>query len=145
MHATGAGNNTVQTRSPGELDNPLNDFPWSIPVDNEFSNPEHYMHGLATNRRMTGDVYGAIFTQQLTENLHIEIAYNRDRGMTYYTSMANGNSEIRVDVNEYLPDLVTPNPYKGRYYVQSFGQSTSDFNEIESFRTTVSYDLDLTE
>lgn len=141
-----AGTRTVRTRDPNGLDPvPLNDFRWSIPVDNEFSNPEHYLHGAATNRRMTGDVYGAIFTQQLTKDLHIEIGYNKESGMTHYTSMAAGNSDIRVDINEYLPDLVTPNPYKGRYYVESNGQSSSDFNELESFRTTVSYDLDLTE
>ena len=80
------------------------------------------------------------------DNLHLELGYNFESGDTHYTSMAQpGAAVVRVDANLYLPDKVTPNPYKGMYYVDHWGQSTSDFNELESFRATLSWDLDFTE
>lgn len=139
--------NTVQTIDPSTLDpDPLNRYRWSLPVDSPIVSQGHNIHGLTTNRRMIGDVYGLVFTQRLRENLHIEFGYNMESGDTHFTSMANPTgAAIRVDTNLYLPDQVTENPYKGMYYVDHWGQSTSDFNELESFRSTISWDLDFTE
>ncbi|GAB5560021.1 MAG: hypothetical protein SynsKO_16680 [Synoicihabitans sp.] len=143
----GTVRNTVQTIDPSRRDSdPLNRYRWSLPEDSPLVSLEHNIHGLTTNRRMVGDIYGAILTQQLRKNLHIELGYNFETGDTHYTSMAQpGAAVVRVDTNLYLPDKVTPNPYKGMYYVDHWGQSTSDFNELESFRATISWDLDFTD
>jgi len=143
----GTARNTVQTIDPSSQDpDPLNRYRWSLPADSPLVSVAHNLHGLSTNRRMIGDIYGVIFTQKILENLHIELGYNFETGDSHYASMAQpGSAVIRVDTNLYMPDKVTDNPYKGMYYVDHWGQSTSDFNELESYRATVSWDLDFTD
>lgn len=137
---------SVQTRRPQLVaPNPLDRYPWSLPADSPLVSGEHNIHGLTTNRHMYGDIYGLLFNQKITNDLYLELGYNKETGWSNFTSMASAvQAFVQVDVNEFLPDKVTPNPYKGMYYVDDWGQSTQDFNDLESFRATLSWDLDLT-
>ena len=140
-------NNSVNTIPPERaVPNPLDRWPYSLPADSPLVSGEHNVHGLTTDRHMYGEVYGLLFNQKLTENLYLELGYNRETGWSDWANMATTrNAQIKVDVNMFMPDKVTPNPNKGMYYVDDWAQSTQDFNDLESFRATISWDLDLTE
>ena len=146
--ASGGTFNTVRTIAPStQAPNPSDRFRgWSLPPDDPIVSVEHNVHGLTTGRNMYGDIQGVVFNQVITENLAFEIGYNQEKGFTDFYNMAMpGAALIRVDPNMYLPDGVTPNPNRGLPYVEHWGQSTTDYNELEGFRSTLSYKLDLSE
>ncbi len=145
--ASGGTLNTVRTIAPDDLaPNPSDRFPWSLSEDSPLVSLEHNLHGETTGRHMYGEIYGVIFNQQLTQDLAIEFGYNHEFGYTDFWNMAMPSAAlVRVDPNLYLPDGVTPNPWKGQMYVEHWGQSTTDFNEMWGGRITVSYNLDLRE
>lgn len=121
-------------------------FRWSLPEDSPIVSLEHNVHGLTSGRHMYGEIYGLVFNQQITKDLHVEIGLNKESGFTDFWNMAQpGAAVVRVDPNMYLPDGVTPNPWKGMPFVEHWGQSTTDYNDMYGLRMTVSYNLDLTE
>ncbi len=125
---------------------PSDQFRWSLPPDSPIVSPEHNVHGLTTGRNMKAEIYGAVFNQQITPNLFIELGFNKEESPTAFYNMAQpGAALVRVDPNLYLPDGVTPNPWKGMMYTEHFGVSINDLYELYGMRATVSYNLDLTE
>ncbi len=118
----------------------------SLPADSPIVSRQHNVHGFTTERHMYGEIYGASYTQEVTDDLFLEFAVNKEYGYTDFGNGAQPNSAvIRVDPNMYLPDGVTENPYRGMRYVDHWGQSTTDFNKFWSWRSSASYNLDLTE
>lgn len=137
----------VRTIDPSrQASDPSDVFRWSLPEDSPIVSVSHNLHGNTTGRHMYGDIYGIIFNQEIFKDLHIEIGANKESGYTDFWNMAQtGSAVVRVDPNLYLPDGVTPNPWKGMPFVEHWGQSSTDFNDMYGLRLTVSYHLDLTE
>ena len=114
-------------------------------MDNPIVSAAHNIHGLTTGRYQYGDIYGFIFNQEITPDLHIEVGFNHEKHFSDFLNMASPpGAAIRVDPNLFLPDGATPNPYRGMWYVEDWGQSTLDYNELYGGRATISYNLDLT-
>ena len=145
--ASGAGLNSVRTIDPSsQAPQPSDRFRWSLPMDSPLVSLEHNLHGLTSGRHMYGDIKGLIFSQSITEDLAVEVGYNSESGFTDFWNMAQPSAAVvRVDPNLFLPDGETPNPWRGYMYVDHWGQSTTDYNEMAGFRSTVSYNLDLTD
>ena len=138
--------NSVQTIPPHQNADPSDRFWWSLPEDSPIVSLEHNIHGLTTGREQYGEIYGIIYNQEILRNLHIELGANFESGYTDFYNMAMPTgAAVRVDPNMYMADGVTPNPYKGMIYVDDWGQSSTDFNEMWGYRASVSYTLDLTE
>ena len=122
---------------------PSDNWPYSLPME---LHPESYnLHGETGGREQYGDIAGIIINQTFGDNLAIEIGYNEEKGWTDFFDIAWPSAALlKVDVNQYLPDLVTPNPYAGMYYVESNAQNTRELNTMHEFRASISYNLDLT-
>lgn len=70
-------------------------------------------------RRWRASIHGFIFEVNPWRDIYIEGAYNREVFDTRSLSFLSGNNtDLRIDLNRFLPDGVTPNPNLGRYYVE---------------------------
>lgn len=105
--------NTATTRRPldGTQDPSITD-PSILP-------PEQNVIGNALQRWWRSKIHGFIFEANPWRDLFIEGGYNREVFDTRSMSFISGNNtDLRVDVNRFLPDGVTPNPNLGRTYVE---------------------------
>lgn len=81
--------------------------------------PDENIIGNAMQRRWRASIHGFIFEANPWRDLFIEGGYNREVFDTRSISFISGNNtDLRVDVNRFLPDGVTPNPNAGRLYVE---------------------------
>ena len=75
--------------------------------------------GNAMQRRWRGNIHGLVFELNPWRDVYIEGGYNREVFDTRSLSFVSGNNtDLRVELNRFLPDGVTPNPNLGRYYVE---------------------------
>jgi hypothetical protein len=75
--------------------------------------------GNAMQRRWRASIHGFIFEANPWRDVYVEGGYNREVFDTRSLSFISGNNtDLRVDLNRFLPDGVTPNPNLGRYYVE---------------------------
>jgi hypothetical protein len=130
--------NTVTSRRPldGTVDPSITD-PSIYPLDRN-------VVGNALQRRWRGTIRGMIFEINPLRDFYIEGGYNREVFDTRSLSFLSGNNtDLRVDVNRFLPDGVTPNPNVGRYYVEDDMTGSMWRNHREERRLQVAYALDL--
>lgn len=81
--------------------------------------PDENVIGNAMQRRWRASIHGFVFEANPWRDLFIEGGYNREVFDTRSISFISGNNtDLRVDVNRFLPDGVTPNPNVGRLYVE---------------------------
>lgn len=105
--------NTATSRRPldGTQDPSITD-PSILPLDQN-------VIGNAMQRRWEATIRGFVFEANPWRDLFIEGGYNREVFDTRSISFISGNNtDLRVDVNRFLPDGVTPNPNVGRLYVE---------------------------
>lgn len=105
--------NTVTSRRPldGTQDPSIVD-PSILPLDENIV-------GNAMQRRWRADIRGFLFEANPWRDLFIEGGFNREQFDTRSLSFLSGNNtDLRVDLNRFLPDGVTPNPNLGRHYVE---------------------------
>ena len=75
--------------------------------------------GNAMQRRWRSSIHGFVFEVNPWRDIYIEGGYNREVFDTRSLSFLSGNNtDLRVDLNRFLPDGATPNPNLGRYYVE---------------------------
>ena len=75
--------------------------------------------GNALQRRWRGSIHGLIFELNPWRDVFVEGGYNREIFDTRSLSFVSGNNtDLRVDLNRFQPDGVTPNSNVGRYYVE---------------------------
>ena len=75
--------------------------------------------GNAMQRRWRASIHGLVFEVNPWRDVYIEGGYNREVFDTRSLSFISGNNtDLRVELNRFLPDGVTPNPNLGRYYVE---------------------------
>jgi hypothetical protein len=105
--------NTVTSRRPldGTQDPSIVD-PAIFPLDESII-------GNAMQRRWRASIHGFVFEVNPWRDIYIEGGYNREVFDTRSLSFISGNNtDLRVELNRFLPDGVTPNPNLGRYYVE---------------------------
>lgn len=126
--------NTVTSRRPldGTQDPSITD-PAIFPLDDS-------LVGNAMQRRWRATIRGVIFEANPWRDLFIEGGYNREQFDTRSLSFLSGNNtDLRVDLNRFLPDGVTPNPNLGRYYVEDDITGTQWRNHRIEQRLQVAY------
>ena len=75
--------------------------------------------GNAMQRRWRGSIHGFVFELNPWRDIYVEGGYNREVFDTRSLSFISGNNtDLRVELNRFLPDGVTPNPNLGKYYVE---------------------------
>ncbi|MEY2878247.1 MAG: hypothetical protein RLZZ15_627 [Verrucomicrobiota bacterium] len=75
--------------------------------------------GNAMQRRWRASIHGFVFEANPWRDVYIEGGYNREVFDTRSLSFISGNNtDLRVELNRFLPDGVTPNPNLGKYYVE---------------------------
>jgi len=75
--------------------------------------------GNAMQRRWRSNIHGFVFELNPWRDLYIEGGYNREVFDTRSLSFISGNNtDLRVELNRFLPDGLTPNPNLGKYYVE---------------------------
>ncbi|MBI5770352.1 MAG: hypothetical protein HZA93_21430 [Verrucomicrobia bacterium] len=75
--------------------------------------------GNAMQRRWRASIHGFVFELNPWRDIYVEGGYNREVFDTRSLSFVSGNNtDLRVDLNRFLPDGVTPNPNLGRFYVE---------------------------
>lgn len=89
----------------------------------------------------------ALFVEQkLADNMYLELAYNNVVIDNEVNRLSRVHDYIVVDVNKYLPDGVTPNPYVGVPYLDlQRSEMTGTSREYDSLRATYSWALDLSD
>jgi hypothetical protein len=105
--------NTVTSRRPleGTQDPSIVD-PAIYPLDQS-------VIGNAMQRRWRGNIHGLVFELNPWRDVYVEGGYNREVFDTRSLSFISGNNtDLRVELNRFLPDGLTPNPNLGRYYVE---------------------------
>ncbi|MBL9213595.1 MAG: hypothetical protein JNL92_24230 [Opitutaceae bacterium] len=130
--------NTVTSRRPldGSVDPSIID-PAIYPLDQS-------VVGNAMQRRWRGSIRGLIFELNPWRDLYLEGGYNQEVFDTRSLSFLSGNNtDLRIDVNRFLPDGVTPNPNLGRYYVEDDMTGSMWRNHREERRLQAAYALDL--
>lgn len=126
--------NTVTSRRPldGTQDPSIVD-PSILPLDEN-------VVGNAMQRRWRASIRGAIFEANPWRDLFIEGGFNREQFDTRSLSFLSGNNtDLRVDLNRFLPDGVTPNPNLGRHYVEDDITGTQWRNHRTEHRLQVAY------
>jgi hypothetical protein len=126
--------NTVTSRRPldGTQDPSIVD-PAIFPLDDN-------LVGNAMQRRWRATIRGFVFEANPWRDLHIEGGFNRERFDTRSLSFLSGNNtDLRVDLNRFLPDGVTPNPNLGRHYVEDDITGTQWRNHRTEQRLQVAY------
>lgn len=105
--------NTVTSRRPLDgTQDPSITNPAIFPLDES-------VIGNAMQRRWRASIHGFIFEVNPWRDIYIEGGYNREVFDTRSLSFISGNNtDLRVELNRFLPDGVTPNPNLGRYYVE---------------------------
>ena len=105
--------NTVTTRRPldGTQDPSI--------VDPAIWPPYRSVSGNAMQRQWRSTIRGVVFEANPWRELFIEGGYNREQFDTRSLTFVSGNNtDLRLDLNRFLPDGVTPNPNVGRFYVE---------------------------
>lgn len=105
--------NTVTSRRPldGTQDPSIVD-PAIFPLDES-------VVGNAMQRRWRASIHGFVFEVNPWRDIYFEGGYNREVFDTRSLSFLSGNNtDLRVELNRFLPDGVTPNPNLGKYYVE---------------------------
>ncbi len=126
--------NTVTSRRPldGTQDPSLTD-PSIFPLDDN-------LVGNAMQRRWQATIRGVIFEANPWRDLFIEGGFNREQFDTRSLSFLSGNNtDLRVDLNRFLPDGTTPNPNVGRTYVEDDITGTQWRNHRTEQRLQVAY------
>lgn len=121
--------------SPDNYDGSLID-PSIFPADVAYS-------GNASQNQTNGWIRGIAAEINPIKNLHIELAANEedlDYRSTFYLS--GQNTELNVDPNQFMPDGVTPNPYVGRYYMDTAPIGNVTSSSRNDWRAAISYELD---
>lgn len=101
--------------------------------------------GDGNRSRMNTWMHGVILDANPIENLFIEAGFNREqgkhKGVDFYNNQA---AELNVDVNRYLNDRVTLNPYRGWYFFDNDTSGTilrKNYQSKFQKRLSVSYEL----
>ncbi len=75
--------------------------------------------GNAMQRRWRASTHGLVFELNPWRDIYVEGGYNREVFDTRSLGFISGNNtDLRVDLNRFLPDGVTPNPNLGKFYVE---------------------------
>ena len=130
--------NTVTSRRPldGTQDPSITD-PSIYPLDQS-------VIGNAMQRRWRASIHGFVFEANPWRDIYIEGGYNREVFDTRSLSFLSGNNtDLRVDLNRFLPDGVTPNPNVGRYYVEDDITGSMWRNHRSESRLQVAFAQDL--
>ena len=143
-------NNSVAVREPRGIPDPFNPynsfdrFAFSVPNSNVTPLDVNTVGTTRSDRSRS--IRASVFLEQeLTKNLFLELAYNRE---DYHVRMADAGGYlsaaplVQVDANRFLPDGVTANPNVGRYYIQSAAMSREFWQERSDMRATLSYEYD---
>ncbi|MBL9189913.1 MAG: hypothetical protein JNK23_20705 [Opitutaceae bacterium] len=100
--------------------------------------------GNALQRRWRSSIHGFIFELNPWRDLYIEGGYNREVFDTRSLSFVSGNNtDLRVELNRFLPDGVTPNPNLGKYYIEDDITGSMWRNHRTERRLQAAYALDL--
>ncbi len=130
--------NTVTSRRPldGTQDPSITD-PSVYPRDQN-------VIGNALQRRWRSSIHGFVFELNPWRDLYIEGGYNREVFDTRSLSFISGNNtDLRVDLNRFLPDGITPNANLGKYYVEDDITGSMWRNHRTERRLQAAYALDL--
>jgi hypothetical protein len=129
--------NTVTSRRPldGTQDPSITD-PAVYPRD-------AHVIGNALQRRWTAHTRGAVFEFNPLRDLFVEGGYNHEVFNTRNLSFIGAaEADLRIDLNRFLPDGVTPNPNLGRTYVEDEMAGSQWRNEREEKRLQAAYAFD---
>ncbi|WP_414660457.1 hypothetical protein [Horticoccus sp. 23ND18S-11] len=100
--------------------------------------------GNAMQRRWRSSIHGFVFEVNPWRDIYIEGGYNREVFDTRSLSFLSGNNtDLRVDLNRFLPDGATPNPNLGRYYVEDDITGSMWRNHRSEQRLQVAFAQDL--
>lgn len=138
---------SVQTKGPGRAPYQVgvDSYDYSL-LDTSVSPEDISISGTGSRNRVDAEIMGAILEQRIGKNLFIELGYNREEIINPVTDLLRGgDTSLMAEVNQYLPDRVTPNPNLGRYYVEASGRARMWMRKNEEARVMASYDLDLTQ
>lgn len=130
--------NTVTSRRPldGTQDPSITD-PSIYPLDQN-------VIGNALQRRWRSSIHGFVFELNPWRDFYIEGGYNREVFDTRSLSFLSGNNtDLRVELNRFLPDGVTPNPNLGKFYVEDDITGSMWRNHRTERRLQTAYALDL--
>ncbi|MBM3852127.1 MAG: hypothetical protein FJ399_03120, partial [Verrucomicrobia bacterium] len=130
--------NTVTSRRPldGTQDPSIID-PAIYPLDQS-------VIGNALQRRWRGSIHGFLCEFSPARDLYVEGGYNREVFDTRSLSfLSAADTDLRIDLNRFLPDGATPNPNLGRYYVESDLAGSMWRNHRTEARVQAAYTLDL--
>lgn len=88
-----------------------------------------------------------ILEQKITDQLFLELAYNRDDSTRHILALggnaSGGNFRLDVDPNRFIPGTTTPNPHAGEYFFQGTSSTRLHFDDNEAWRATLSYQVNL--
>lgn len=135
------------TLGPGSTPNQtgVDSYIYSLPADETISPFDVSVNGNGTRNLMYSQIWGASIEQRLPANLFFQVDYNRERLSNPISDFVRGiSSAVQADVNQFLPDRVTPNPNLGRYYVEGSPRVFAFRSQSEEMRAMLSYELDLT-
>ncbi len=95
--------------------------------------------GSRDNDFITGGIY---LEQQIGDDLFVELAANRQENFREWHRPINwAEVGVRADVNMFLPGGA-PNPYAGKYFVETRYDITNTDGRNDDFRASASYDFD---
>ncbi len=109
--------------------------------------------GLGAKRKTNYNNYSLWYEVSPVENLNIELAYNHQYShfegydpnagnMTRYAYLGDA-SGLFADASNWTPEVWTANEYAGQYYLENNWTRRTNRREVDNFRATASYKLDL--
>jgi outer membrane receptor protein involved in Fe transport len=107
-----------------------------IPTDISYSGP-------AKGFEIESLSHSLFVEQTFFDKIYTEFAWWR-QGTDRDWNRSNGGQDLYVDIIETLPNG-DPNPNVGQLFTQGFYRVQEQYREIENFRFTAAYELDLTE
>ncbi len=137
--------NTVITRGYDLITPAPNNFERSV-IDPSIYPRDLNFSGNGNRSKMNTWMRGLILEANPIANLYVEAGVNweegKHRGVDFFNNQA---AELNVDVNQYLNDRATPNPYAGWYFFDDDTSGTilrKNYQEKLEKRLSVSYELD---
>lgn len=113
-------------------------------VDSSVYPVDQSVIGNALQRRWTATIRGFLFEYNPWSDLYLEGGYNKEVFNTRYLSFIGASdADLRIDLNRFLPDGVTPNPNLGRTYVEDEMAGSQWRNQREEKRLQAAYAFDL--
>lgn len=139
----------VPTAVPSNGVSALDNFRWSLPVSGPYGDiypVDLNWEGETYLQRHDSEVLTAFLEQRITDNLYMEIGYNRETVERRSVGLFRGGDfRLYVDANEYLPISLgqEPNPNAGRLYLEGIPNGSMDDLVESEFRASLAYEWDV--